>query len=62
MRRPRKPGTSDPRGLHVVGPGFYLWDPDPREALRLAAELGRARASRPVAQLRRPPAPRTPFA
>ena len=29
------------RGLRVVGPGFYLWDSDAREALRLAAELSR---------------------
>jgi hypothetical protein len=29
------------KGLQVVGPGFYLWDPDAREALRLAAELSR---------------------
>jgi hypothetical protein len=30
-----------PQGLQVVGPGFYLWDPDAREALSLAAELRR---------------------
>ena len=32
------------QGLQVVGPGFYLWDPDAREALRLAAELSRPRS------------------
>jgi hypothetical protein len=32
-----------PRGLQIVGPGFYLWDRDAREALRLAAELSRRR-------------------
>ena len=31
------------QGLQVVGPGFYLWDTEPREALRLAAELSRRR-------------------
>ncbi len=39
------------KGLQVVGPGFYLWDPDAREALRLAAEL--SRRSLPVAVRRR---------
>ena len=34
LRRRRK-------GLQVVGPGFYLWDLDAREAIRLATELGR---------------------
>jgi hypothetical protein len=29
------------KGLQVVGPGFYLWDTDASEALRLAAELSR---------------------
>ncbi len=37
----RKRSTPSRRGLRVVGPGFYLWDPDAREALRLAAELSR---------------------
>jgi len=46
MRRPPKRTPIDPRGLHVVGPGFYLWDADPQEALRLAAELGK-RTARP---------------
>lgn len=32
------------QGLQVVGPGFYLWDPDAREALRLAVELSRPRS------------------
>jgi hypothetical protein len=31
------------QGLQVIGPGFYLWDPDAREALSLAAELSRRR-------------------
>jgi len=44
LRRRRK-------GLQIVGPGFYLWDPDAREALRLAAEL-RPRPA-PPAQRRR---------
>ena len=39
------------KGLQVVGPGFYLWDTDAREALRLAAELTR----RPVPVLVRRP-------
>jgi hypothetical protein len=38
------------KGLQVVGPGFYLWDTDASEALRLAAELSR----RPVAVPGRP--------
>jgi hypothetical protein len=44
LQRPRK-------GLQVVGPGFYLWDLDAREALRLAAEL--TRGSAPIS-VRRP--------
>ncbi len=56
MRRPRKRTPIDPRGLHVVGPGFYLWDADPQEALRLAAELGK-RPPRPAS----PPRPRRSF-
>ena len=40
MQPKRKP-LSRRRGLRVVGPGFYVWDPDVREALRLAAELSR---------------------
>jgi hypothetical protein len=39
MRAHRK--LRRPQGLQVVGPGFYLWDPDAREALSLAAELRR---------------------
>jgi hypothetical protein len=39
------------QGLQVVGPGFYLWDPDAREALSLAAELSRRR----LQTLARPP-------
>lgn len=37
LRRRRK-------GLQIVGPGFYLWDLDAREAKRLAAELSRVPA------------------
>jgi hypothetical protein len=40
MQPKRKP-LSRRRGLRVVGPGFYVWDPDVREALRLAADLSR---------------------
>ncbi len=28
-------------GFALEGPGFYLWDEDPREVLRVAAELQR---------------------
>jgi hypothetical protein len=41
MRTKRTRQPANPRGLHVVGPGFYLWDSDPQEALRLANELRR---------------------
>jgi hypothetical protein len=63
MQPPRKPtpGTGDSRGLRVVGPRFYLWDPDPSEALRLAAELDVRRTRRPLNPRRRPPF-RTPLA
>ena len=37
--RSNQPRRRERKGLQVVGPGFYLWDPDAREALRLAAEL-----------------------
>jgi hypothetical protein len=37
--QPKRATPSRRRGLRVVGPGFYLWDPDVREALRLAADL-----------------------
>jgi hypothetical protein len=37
--QPKRTTPRRRRGLRVVGPGFYLWDPDVREALRLAAEL-----------------------
>jgi hypothetical protein len=36
------------RGLRVVGPGFYLWDPDVREALRMAADLGQRGTKTPA--------------
>jgi len=49
-----------PRGLKIVGPGFYLWDPDAREALRLAAEL--SRRSHPVLVRRQPASVRRPVA
>jgi hypothetical protein len=55
MQSPRKPTPGDPRGLRVVGPRFYLWDPDPHEALRLAAELGGRRTRAPLTARRRPP-------
>ena len=42
-----------PQGLQVVGPGFYLWDPDAREALSLAAELSRRRVPSPALAPRR---------
>jgi hypothetical protein len=29
------------RGYSVEGPGFYVWDEDPREASRLARDLAR---------------------
>jgi hypothetical protein len=41
-RQPRK-RQSQSKGLQVVGPGFYLWDTSPREAIRLAAELSQRR-------------------
>lgn len=37
-------------GLRVVGPGYYVWDADSREALRLASELGRRRGAQPSSQ------------
>jgi hypothetical protein len=37
--RSNRPRKQRPQGLQIVGPGFYLWDTEPREALRLAAEL-----------------------
>jgi hypothetical protein len=42
-----------PQGLQVVGPGFYLWDRDAREALSLAAELSRGRVPAPARTPRR---------
>jgi hypothetical protein len=55
MRRTGKRTWLGPRGLRVVGPLFYLWDPDPGEALRLAAELGGRRTRTPLSARRRPP-------
>jgi hypothetical protein len=46
------------KGLQVVGPGFYLWDRDAREALSLAAELSRRRLATPARSAR--PAQRQP--
>ena len=40
---PRRSPSQPRRGRRIVGPGFYLWDRDAREALRLAAELSRRR-------------------
>jgi hypothetical protein len=34
-------------GLRVVGPGYYVWDADSREALRLARELEARRGAPP---------------
>ena len=50
--RSNPPQRRERKGLQVVGPGFYLWDPDAREALRLAAELGR-RSAPPALRRRR---------
>jgi hypothetical protein len=55
--RSKRPLRDRRRGLRVVGPGFYLWDPDAREALRLAAELGRRRAPLPARQRSRAVSP-----
>jgi hypothetical protein len=41
--RTNRPTKRNRPGLQVVGPGFYLWDREPREALRLAAELSQRR-------------------
>ena len=52
-RLPRQRNT----GLRVIGQGFYVWDADSREALRLASELSLRRAAPPVRRggpLRRP--------
>ena len=62
MRRTGKRTASDPRGLRVVGPRFYLWVADPSEALRLAAELGGRRARTLLTARRRPPPLRVPVA
>ena len=55
MRPIGKRAPFDPRGLRVVGPRFYLWDADPSEALRMAAELGGRRPRTPLTARRRPP-------
>ena len=55
MRPTGKRPSIDPRGLRVVGPRFYLWDADPGEALRLAADLGGRRTRTPLTVRRRPP-------
>ena len=57
MRSTRKRTPIDSRGLRVVGPRFYLWDADPREALRLAAELGGRGTRTPIGARGRPPSP-----
>ena len=62
MRPTGKRNALDPRGLRVVGPRFYLWDADPNEALRLAAELGGRRTRTPLTARRRPPPLRVPLA
>jgi hypothetical protein len=55
MRLTGKRTPIDPRGLRVVGPRFYLWDEDPGEALRMAAELGGRRPRTLLTARRRPP-------
>ena len=55
MRSTDRRTPYDPRGLRVVGPRFYLWDADPAEALRLAAELHGRRTRRPQRPRPRPP-------
>jgi len=42
------------KGLQIAGPGFYLWDLDAREAMRLAAELSRRPLPLTVRQRRAP--------
>jgi hypothetical protein len=42
------------KGLQIAGPGFYLWDLDAREAIRLAAELSRRPLPLLVRQRRTP--------
>jgi hypothetical protein len=42
------------KGLQIAGPGFYLWDLDAREAMRLAAELSRRPLPPPMRQRRAP--------
>ncbi len=47
-------------GFALEGPGYYLWDEDPREVLRTAAELEEGRDDdppRPVAGLPSPGPP-----
>lgn len=41
---PRRRGN----GFCLDGPGFYVWDPDPREVLRAAAALRRGTLPRPA--------------
>jgi hypothetical protein len=36
------------RGYCVEGPGFYVWDEDPREVTRLARDLARGVRSGPT--------------
>jgi len=43
------------RGLRVVGPGCYVWDADPREALGMATDLGVRRPHSPLSARRRAP-------
>ena len=50
--RQNEPLRPQGHGLQVIGPGFYLWEPDASEALRLAAEL-RRRPTRAPARPRR---------
>ena len=39
-------------GFALEGPGYYLWDEDPREVLRAAAELrGGSLPSRPTRRM-----------
>jgi hypothetical protein len=59
MRSNRLPRQRRP-GLRVIGPGFYVWDADSREALRLARDLDRHREPPPVQQRGPLPRPQTP--
>jgi len=49
------------RGYCADGPGFYVWDEDPREVMRVASELRRGRLNpRPTARMLIIPPPADP--